>query len=234
MEKYELFMNTLKSQASLASYKQEELASIGQYLGNDQVVFKEVYKAYKAKKASYENNPMLGAKVEITFDWKKEEVVIKRLEITLVLSNTAFLRYLNLIDVCFLEIYPIGSVVELDLEMMSEAVRRMYQSSIALVSISGRKVLLGDGKSHYVDYVGRLWPFGEGPLTPPIFLSNAHIKRVVFTGMVDEAEKEFIEKVLRIDVIHSKRKSIAYIPEAEEKEVSYTIKEQNNEKEGVI
>jgi len=109
----------------------------------------------------------------------------------------------------------------------------MYHDSEALVSISGRKVWLDDGDSYFVDYVGRLWPFGEGALTPPIFLSNAHIKRVVFTGMKDETEEKFVQKALRVDIVNGKRKSIAYLTDEEQKGVKYVIKEQSYVKEGI-
>jgi len=233
MEKYELFIKALKNAPEFEAYKQEELVSLGQFLGNDTMVFKAVYQAYLDKKASYENKPRIGAKVVINFDWKQEEVTMKRVETELIFPLTTFLSFLAIIDTCFLEIYPIGSVVELELDMMSEQVRRMYQDALALVSISGRKVWLDDGRHYFVDYVGRLWPFGEGPLTPPIFLSNAHIKRVVSTGMKDETEEKFVQKALRIDIINEKRKSLAYLTDEEQKAVRYVIKEQDYEKEGI-
>ena len=233
MEKSELFINTLKNNPAFNEYKQDDLVGIGRLLGSKQVVFKEVYKAYLDKKGSYEHQPVIGPKVELIFDWKNEEVIIKKLKIELNFTIKTFLDFLSLIDISYLEIPPIGSVVELDLDMMSEQVRRMYQDSEALVSISGRKVMLGDGLKYFVDYVGRVWPFGEGPLTPPIFLSNAHIKRIVFTGMVDEGEEEFVQKALRRHTIDLKRKSIAYLTDEEKRDVDYVIQEQSYVKEGI-
>lgn len=226
MDKYKLFTTALKQHAEFRDYKQEELIAIGNFFGGDYVAFKEMYKAYLNKAANYENDPMIGAKVEINFDWKKEEVIIKQLEKELIFTAKDFLHFLNLIDICFSDVYPVGTVVELDLDMMPRPFRRMYTDSEALVSILGRKVPLGEGLDYYVDYVGRLWPFGVEPLTPPLFLSNVLIKRVVFTGMIDEAEEKFVEKVLRSDVIDSKEKSTVYLTEEEKKEIQNYIQSQ--------
>ena len=234
MEKYELFVTALKSTPNFNEFNQAELASLGQFLGGDYVVFKDLYRAYIDKKSIYENKPIFGAKVEVAFDWEQGSVTFKRLETKIVMTHHTLLQFLSLVDTCFLEIYPIGSVVELELEMMSEQVRRMYHDTEALVSISGRKVWLGDDEKYFVDYVGRLWPFGEGPLTPPIFLSNAHIRRVMHTGFKDEIEEKFVQKALRLDIINGQRKSIAYLTDKELKTVDYVIKEQDDVKEGII
>jgi len=222
MKKDELFTYALRNRRDFEAYKQEGLIEIGRFLGGDHIVFKEIYKAFLYRKSSYENDPMLGDKVVVVFDWKNEEVAIKVQEIKLKFTIATFLLYLSLIDTCFSELYPVGSVIELELEMMPERVRRIYKDTDALVSISGRKVSRGDG--YFVDYIGRLWPFGEGPLTPPIFLSNVLIRRVVFTGMVDEVEKEYVDKALRLEIIKSKRKSIIYLTDEEQKEVEIVIK----------
>lgn len=219
MKKDELFTYALSNKRDFEAYKQEDLVEIGRFLGGDHIVFKDVYKAYLDKKSVYENDPMIGEKVEIIFDWKNEEVVFSMQEIKLKFVIEAFLSYLSLIDTCFLELYPLGSVIELELDMMPERVRRVYKDSDAFVSISGRKVSMGDEDKYFVDYIGRVWPFGEGALTPPIFLSKAMIKRVVFTGMIDEAEEEYADKVLRLEVINSRRKSINYLTDNEQKEI---------------
>ena len=196
MDKYQLFKKALTNNAELKAYNQEELVKIGNIFGSDQILFKEICKAYLTKKTSYKNDPMIGAKVEIEFNWRREEILVKQLDIRLVFKLTTFPTFLNLIDICFLDVHPVGSVVELDIDLLPEQVKAMYADSKPLASISGRKFWFGNNFAYYSDYVGRLWPLGEGHSTP-LYLANVMIKRVVFTGMVDDTEEKFVVKALR-------------------------------------
>jgi len=218
MEKLELFKTALSNTHELVEFDQEELLKIGSFLGHNTSVFKEIYQAYLQERENFENNPMFGAKIEIEFDWDNKSVTINQLETKLEFTMDQLLKYFSLIDICFETVHPIGSVVEIDLEMMNNDFRKMYTDTEPLAVITGRKVALND--DYFADYFARPWPFGEGSPIQPMFLSNVLIKRVVFTGMIDETEEEFVNTVLRTDVINSKRKSAIYISEDESKELA--------------
>lgn len=218
MDKYELFKKALANNAKLKAYNQEELITIGHIFGSEHNAFQEICKAYLTKKTSYRNDPMIGAKVEIEFNWRQEEVLVKQLDISLVFNLTTFPTFLNLIDICFSDVHPVGSVVELDIDLLPEQVKAMYADSKPLASISGRKFWFGNDFACYSDYVGRFWPFGEDHSTP-LYLANVMIKRVVFTGMVDDTEEKFVAKVLRSDIIDQKSKSIVFLTDGEKEEM---------------
>jgi len=178
MEKHELFVQAIATEI-FEKYDDSELVSIGMSIGGNEFIFKELYKAYLQNAPSYENNPMIGAKLEVKFNPEADEIIIKRHETNLHFTNETFLQYLNLISICFSEIYPLGSVVELDNEMFTEEFMEASTQEDAeesremestekenaeekeplLAMITGRNVtLMEDFEDCMIDYLARLRP----------------------------------------------------------------------------
>ena len=66
---------------------------------------------------------------------------------------------------------------------------------------------------HYlVDYYAYLWPLGQLGSTPPMFISNMMIKRVVHMGFQHPLEDNFAMDVLRATQLASEQISTAYMP----------------------
>ena len=147
----------------------------------------------------------------------KEKVVIEGQSIEVKFDSTSFLKFLNLVDICYSEILPVGSVVEADLERFPEGFRKLYEinNEPALFIISGRKVPAHNiDTPYYVDYTTRLFPFGETEFVPSFQLSNMMIKRVVHRGLSNVNEVKFTEK-MRQDIISSKVRSVGFLTEDE-------------------
>jgi hypothetical protein len=82
-----------------------------------------------------------------------------------------------------------------------------------LVLLVGRKIPLREGFSDYmVDYLAYLWPFGQLAITPPIYVSNMMIKRVVSTGFTNETEEQFAFSALRALPMANNQLSTAFMP----------------------
>jgi len=185
-------------------------------MGSNHVVFKDLYTAYFTNEARFEHKPRRGAKIEFEFNRAKEEVLIKRLEIELKFSIEQFLEYLNLLALCFGEIYPLGSVVELDEKlftkefMKASGVKEGERSILAV--ITGRFVPVDEENDNYViEYVATPYPSGKGTT---VFLNRVLIKGVVHSGFSDEEEDVHVRK-LREELVLTDKKSIAFLTDDE-------------------
>jgi hypothetical protein len=213
--KQELLEVVLKNDKELNVEITEELLQMGALLGNQTVLFREVYKAFRNQEDSYETKPKIGAKFLITFDYPNETIHFERLETKVSIPFSQFLRFMGLIDSCYSDIFPLGTVVELDVDMMPEVLQNMFKGSELgeLVILTGRKVPLKEGFDDYVvDYLAYLWPFGEMSNTPAMYVSNMMIKRVVSLGMTNEWEDQFAFTFLRSMQVANGKLSTAFMP----------------------
>ncbi|MBU4642519.1 DUF4176 domain-containing protein [Bacillus toyonensis] len=213
--KRELLEVVLQNDKTLDLEITDELLQMGNLLGNQPSLFRVVYKAFRNQEDVFENKPKIGAKFSVTFDYPNETIRFERLETQLDIPFSQFLRLMGLIDACYSEILPLGTVVELDVDMMPEVIQNMFKNSELgeLVVLTGRKVPLREGFNDYVvDYLGYLWPFGEMSNTPAIYVSNMMIKRVVSPGMTNEWEEQFAFTFLRSMQVANGKLSSAFLP----------------------
>ncbi|MED1511817.1 DUF4176 domain-containing protein [Bacillus proteolyticus] len=213
--KRELLEVVLQNDKTLDLEITDELLQMGNLLGNQPSLFREVYKTFRNQEDVFENKPKIGAKFSVTFDYPNETIRFERLETQLDIPFSQFLRLMGLIDACYSEILPLGTVVELDVDMMPEVIQNMFKNSELgeLVILTGRKVPLREGFNDYVvDYLGYLWPFGEMSNTPAIYVSNMMIKRVVSPGMTNEWEDQFAFTFLRSMQVANGKLSSAFLP----------------------
>jgi len=215
MEKQEIFNQAIE-RGKFEGNNKEDLLSIGITIGNNHITFKDLYTAYFANKARYENKPRRGAKVEVEFNRSEDEVLIKRLETKLKFSTAQFLEYLNLLTLCFGEIYPLGSIVELDEQLFTKEFKKASgikegERSILAVII-GRFVPVNESSDqHLIEYVAIPYPSGEGAT---MFLNRVLIKGVIYSGFSDEKEEAYTQE-LREGLVLSSRKSIAFLTDTE-------------------
>ena len=194
MDKNQLFEDSLRVYADFGALDLEHLQQIGIFIGYDPIAFKNMYFDYLNKR-------------------DKDKIIIEGHSIEVNFDSTSFLKFLNLVDICYSEILPVGSVVEADLERFPEGFRKLYEinDEPALFIISGRKVPAHNiDTPYYVDYTTRLFPFGETEFVPAFQLSNMMIKRVVHRGLSNDYEVEFTEKI-RQDIINSKVRSVGFL-----------------------
>lgn len=216
------FEGVLINDDSLTFEITEELVLTGVLLGTNFQLLKSIYKVYRNLGTTFEHKPMVGAKLSVFFDYEKQCVTFDRQSNQFVLTIPQFLHYIGKIDMAFAPIYPVGTTVELDESMLPEAVAEMFIEGElgAIVTLTGRKVPLMEGFDNYiVDYLGRLWPFGEIPGNDPILVSNMMIKRVITESYTNEYEEAFSFDVLRATQALNQQISTAYM--TTEKAISY-------------
>ena len=189
----------------------EELQGIGLFLGGQPVLFRKVNLAFFQEEADFDYKPTIGARFQVHFDYDEQQVTIQRNPVELRLSFDQYLNFMGLIDAVFSEIYPTGTVVELNEDLLSDELKQMFgDSDLGLsVLIHGRRLPF-ENSTACIDYVTSLWPFGMMPETEPIHVTNLMIKRVISSGLTNEYEEKFAFEVLRKQWIDAGNRSYLY------------------------
>ena len=210
----------------------DTVVKFGEFLGDRPPLMRELYKLIKLKKSQYEYNSLLGTTIlftrtqkgEVTFTFNGEDQVWSE-----------FFLFLAILDVYFGKIYPLGSVVEIDLDLLNNELKEMFSEEPgALVMLTGRKAPLAEGFDPYViDYFGRVWPFGEVAAFPPVFVSNMMIKNVVHLGYENEWEERISEEVIRQTYIKNHQLSTAFMTMVDQLAYLAFLNEKVVEKEGL-
>jgi len=218
MEKYEIFKKAIEK-GKFEGCK-EGLLSIGLTIGSNRTAFKELYTAYFTNESKYEHQPRRGPKIEFEFS-RSRDVLIKRSELELKFSTARFLEYMSLQVFCYGDIYPLGSVVELDEMLFTKKFMRssgvLKENGRILAVITGRFVPVDEGnKKHVIEYVATPFPSGKAPSGEKVtmFLNKVLIKNLVHSGYSDEKESEYVQE-LREELVLSNKKSVAFLTDAE-------------------
>ena len=222
----ELFVESVKHYADFGDRSIDDLYNIATHISSN---FKGIYQSYSKRESSFSDGI-----TEVKFNLENDEVTVVTSSVEIKFTEKLFLKYLNLMDLCFFKMLPIGSVIKLDTEMMPEDFRKSFSGSHAsMFTISGRKTFIqGKFGEYYVDYVARLFPFGESQLAQPFLISNMMIREVIFEGFSNELEKQFVDNVLRQDLINKKRRNISYLLDSEVKALENAIQSMTNPEGG--
>ena len=230
----ESFRTVLSTQPNTDFEITDTVVKFGEFLGDRPPLIRELYKLIKLKKSQYEYNSLLGTTIlftrtqkgEVTFTFNGEDQVW---------SEDSFFLFLAILDVYFGKIYPLGSVVEIDLDLLNSELKEMFSEEPgALVMLTGRKAPLAEGFDPYViDYFGRVWPFGEVAAFPPVFVSNMMIKNVVHLGYENEWEERISEEVIRQTYIKNHQLSTAFMTMVDQLAYLAFLNEKVVEKEGL-
>ena len=131
------------------------------------------------------------------FHFEGDQVSLTRLDVVLSLPISQFLHFLSLVDLAFGKIYPLGTIVELDRELLPrELVQKYASEDLDLYALLvGRRVKL-DGQT-YIDYIGHVYPYGMRLDTLPLYISHLFIKRVIAEGYSDSKDSHYIDRDLR-------------------------------------
>ncbi|ORO57422.1 hypothetical protein B7721_01145 [Streptococcus oralis subsp. oralis] len=92
------------------------MTAVAMTLSGHPDVFRACYIAFMNDEPSYHYHPMIGAPLEFFYD--KELVRIRRLQEEVTLPRSLFIQYASYVDLCLSRIYPLGTVVELDRELL--------------------------------------------------------------------------------------------------------------------
>ena len=118
-----LFARAL-SRCNLSEKDQEVLTAVAMTLSGHPDVFRACYIAFMNDEPSYHYHPMIGAPLE--FFYEKELVRIRRLQEEVTLPRSVFIQYASYVDLCLSRIYPLGTVVELDRELLPKVVELIW------------------------------------------------------------------------------------------------------------
>lgn len=184
---------------------------LGVTLGNQPILLKNLYLSYIRKERNFAHKPMIGAALSFEFDYLEQVVRISRGEESALLYFYQFQKYMGLIDLLFSEVYPIGTVVELDKTLVPQEIQEMYSQAEEgfLVTIHGRRIVT-EKENEYIDYLASIWPFGIMDEVDPIYLNPIMIKRVVSMGLTNDTEKIFVIEVLRKQLLSKRIYSYLY------------------------
>lgn len=162
-------------------------------LGMQIQLFQKICLSFFEKRDKIEHKPAIGANITFSIDYVRNEIEIDRLQKKEVISLSNFYRILALLDTICSPIYPIGSVVELDESWLPNEVKPLFEKSELgfLVTLHARKVPI-EKTNVIIDYIATIWPLGMLPEVEPILINNLMIKRVVFSGLSNEHEEEYV------------------------------------------
>ena len=194
----------------------DDILAMGNFLGNHPQVLRGIYKAYRKLELGYNYNPKIGAPLTVTFDYGEvRTATFKRQTTEIVLSENDYLIFMAKVEAVYCDILPVGSVVELDKEMLPAVIRDQleYSKMTEMVVLAGRKISLQAPFDHYIiDYYGYLWPIGQLATTPPMFISNMMIKRVLHMGFQHPLDETFSLDVLKATQLAREQVSTAFMP----------------------
>lgn len=216
VDKSKILYSIFHNDSQISFEVTDEVLLIANFLGNHPQILRSIYKAYRKLNSEFTYKPKIGATIHVEFDYGKERsVTFSRQQIKLRFLEADFLIFMAKIDAIYTEILPVGSIVELDEEMLPAAIKNQleYSGVSELVVITGRKLPLQAPFDKYiVDYYAYVWPIGQLPATRPMFISNMMIKRVVHQGLSHPLDETFSLDVLRATQLAKEQISTAYMP----------------------
>ena len=191
----------------------DDLIYLGKQIGARPALLKGLYKSLRKLEDAYHYESKIGASFDATFDYEAQSIHIEYGKVDLYLTIADLTDFLGIIDSVYSPIYPLGSVVELDVELLPETLQESLSDGPgAQVLITGRKMPLGDEEDDYlIDYLGHIWPIGQMRTTEPFFVSNMMIKEVTFEGYSNAWEERFTEDVLRASQLAQQQLSSAFM-----------------------
>ncbi|MBM7643132.1 DUF4176 domain-containing protein [Streptococcus loxodontisalivarius] len=174
-------------------------------------IFNEAYQVFVSGGSHYHYKSFLDRELHCLFAQSPDEVIVSGDDYSFTCSRSDFMTLVALIDMVYTPIYPLGTVVELDVDKMPPIFKKSLDDTKLMVMLTGRKLQLREGYQQYIlDYVGRLWPHGEQLGSAQFRVSNLMIKKVVFEGYRDDREEERAE-FLRARQIAKRQRSTAFM-----------------------
>lgn len=188
------------------------LSELGLIFGGQPQLAQKVYRHFINQETKYEHKPRIGAIIHVAFDYEAGSVSFDWLKKQVSLTFSNFKYFMGLIDVIFTEIYPIGTIVELDEELLTDEVKGLFTiGELGLfVSIQGRKLTIPETQM-FIDYVGSLWPFGLQAEVDPIYFNTLMIKKVISEGPTNRYEEKYAYEVLRKRLVQEAKYSCTYL-----------------------
>ena len=177
------------------------LEQVGQSLISQGDAFRRLQLAIVKKESFYSYSSLLGTSVTMKFDWEQERVTLAYLGSELVLSMKDFRIWLSCTDLLLAPILPLGSLVELDRELLPEGlVSEMEKAKVPFMAmIMGRRLLSEPDDREYIDYLASIYPYGLRLDVEPLFIPSYLISQVIQEGYSDTLDQTYVDQQYRRD-----------------------------------
>lgn len=211
---------------NLSEEKRIPLKNLGNLLIKKVSFLYEVYSSIgKAKESCKEQE------TGIMFEAEDDKYKLKRGETEVCMRKEEMKSVLRDMIGLFQEILPLGSVVDLKKEKLSET---MDVSDVKQFRVIIIKRFIGDEESVYYPYGAVLYPIGTAGAGRLISFTPALIDKIIFTGYSDEKEEAFIYQMKQELIITQRRKSAGFATKQELKELSNNMIKAEERNEGCI
>ena len=190
----------------------EKLLNILMRLGNSGQQLRRLYKSLAKGADAYTYKTLVGDDMVFRFRYEGDQIEIVKGNEHVSLNGNDFMFLLGCVDAVFSPIYPIGTVLILDKDLLASELTEPFVDRPLEVVITSRKIPLeGEFSNYLIDYLARFWPYGEIPHTDPLFITNMMIERVEMMGPANQFEHDFSEKVLRTNQLALNKRSAAFM-----------------------
>ena len=194
------------------------LEQIGYSLVGQKDAFRRLQLVILKKESLYRYSSLLGTSVVMEFDWDSSTACLTYLESEVRLSMKDFMLWLAYTDLLLAPVFPLGSVVELDRELLPEdLVEEMDAAKVPfMATIMGRRLLSEPSDGKYLDYLASIYPYGLRLDVDPLFIPSYLISRVIQEGYSDMLDQHYINQQYRRDYFQHNIISLTYSIEGEE------------------
>ena len=153
------------------------------------------------------------------FDWEREKATLAYLGSELVLSMKDFRIWLSCTDLLLAPILPLGSLVELDRELLpEELVSEMEKAKVPLMAmVTGRRLISEPDDREYIDYLASIYPYGMRPDIEPLFIPSYLISQVIQEGYSDNLDQSYVDQQYRRDYFRQRIFSMTHSIEGEDR-----------------
>ena len=195
------------------------LEQVGQSLISQGDAFRRLQLAIVKKESFYSYSSLLGTSVTMEFDWEREKVTLAYLGSELVLSMKDFRIWLSCTDLLLAPILPLGSLVELDRELLPEGlVSEMEKAKVPFMAmIMGRRLLSEPDDREYIDYLASIYPYGMRLDVEPLFIPSYLISHVIQEGYSDTLDQSYVDRQYRKDYFRHRVFSMTHSIEGEDR-----------------
>ena len=195
------------------------LEQVGQSLISRGDAFRRLQLAIVKKESFYSYSSLLGTSVTMKFDWEQERVTLAYLGSELVLSMKDFRIWLSCTDLLLAPILPLGSLVELDRELLPEGrVSEMEKAKVPFMAmIMGRRLLSEPDDREYIDYLASIYPYGLRLDVEPLFIPSYLISQVIQEGYSDTLDRTYVDQQYRRDYFRHRVFSMTHSIEGEDR-----------------
>ena len=130
-----------------------------------------------------------------------------------------FRIWLSCTDLLLAPILPLGSLVELDRELLPEGlVSEMEKAKVPFMAmIMGRRLLSEPDDREYIDYLASIYPYGLRLDVEPLFIPSYLISQVIQEGYSDTLDRTYVDQQYRRDYFRHRVFSMTHSIEGEDR-----------------